>query len=267
VDQETAKTLPLKFAVASYVDDRGKSAVLGSYERGDRLWHELSEDPRLRLSFGIHPKYCRRNDMLWLEQSIKQLQKLMKLPLVVALGEVGLDYERCSRDQADKQLRALECILREMLPGIGRLPIVFHLRDGEDLKRSSDGDIIQLLQKLVREERMSHDHPIQLHFFHGSKALVERWCAAFPAVHFSMSGSVQHFRQGEREGLRAIPNNKLLLETDAPHARMSQAKGRHWSMPNDVHYVAAEVAKIREVRSTDLLTMCNRNALQFFGLQ
>jgi Tat protein secretion system quality control protein TatD with DNase activity len=121
---------------------------------------------------------------------------------------------------------------------------------------------------LVREERMSHDHPIQLHFFHGSKALVERWCAAFPAVHFSVSGSVQHFRQGEREGLRAIPNNKLLLETDAPPcANVPSGRGRHWSIPNDVHYVAAEVAKIREVRSTDLLTMCNQNALQFFGLQ
>ena len=54
------------------------------------LLDDLQRDPRLRLSFGFHPK-CVSPLIFRVTEEAERLKKLLSLPDTVAFGEVGLD--------------------------------------------------------------------------------------------------------------------------------------------------------------------------------
>jgi Tat protein secretion system quality control protein TatD with DNase activity len=172
-----------------------------------------------------------------------------------------------------KNITALERILRDMAPLLHGRPVVLHLRDQEAPRRLADppskghDDILALLLKLVRERVLRDDQAFQLHCFQGPQSLVERWLASFPRTHFTVGGAVEQFGARLQQGLCAIPLDRLLLETDAPHLVMRAAGGREFSTPNDVHLVGAEVAHLRNQSLPELLEACNYNAVSLFGLQ
>jgi Tat protein secretion system quality control protein TatD with DNase activity len=56
---------------------------------------------------------------------------------------------------------------------------------------------------------------------------------------------VEQFTQAEKLGLRIMPAQKILLETDAPHGKLSSVpiRVRRHSIPNEVHLVAKVVVR------------------------
>jgi Tat protein secretion system quality control protein TatD with DNase activity len=102
----------------------------------------------------------------------------MALPGVVGLGEVGLDYGHTSPCQKAAQQDAVERILAGVLPSFGSRPIVIHLRDDTTTQETPSEvhpDIIRVLSKLVRENKLAQDHRIQLHYFRGDQTTVLKW--------------------------------------------------------------------------------------------
>lgn len=272
-DREAAERQPLRFCVANFCDEREQEQLLGAYKQNRLSWVELQDDPRLRLSFGLHPRLCRRDKKAgWLDSRIDLLKQLLQCPGVVALGEIGLDYAGCPVQEHDKQARAVECILRSLAPLLHGRPVVLHLRDADPARRDPDPpskaheDMLNLLLRLVRQSVLQDDQSFQLHCFQGSQSIVQRWLAAFPQTHFSVGGRVEGFFAYQVQGLCAIPSHRLLLETDAPHMRSKTIRHRSFSIPNDVHLVAEEVARLRGQPLHELLEACNSNACQFFGL-
>jgi Tat protein secretion system quality control protein TatD with DNase activity len=187
------------FGIANYCDLRGRQQLLQAYKRQHLAWLELQDDPRLKLSFGLHPKLCHKNrEEGWLDNQIGLLKQFLRVPGVVALGEIGLDYSGCPVQEHEKQITALERILRDMAPLLHGRAVVLHLRDQEAPRRLPDpsykahDDILALLLKLVRERVLRDDQAFQLHCFQGPQrvSLVERWLASFLRTHFSIGGAV-----------------------------------------------------------------------------
>jgi hypothetical protein len=56
---------------------------------------------------------------------------------------------------------------------------------------------------------------IHLHCFNGDEATVKLWSDAYPGTHFGFSSMVKGFGDRPRRGLRAVPGNRLLLESDS----------------------------------------------------
>ncbi|KAK3083818.1 hypothetical protein FSP39_003674 [Pinctada imbricata] len=60
--------------------------------------------------------------------------------------------------------------------------------------------------------------PLILQGFRGSTSTVESWTRCGHSIYFSINGSVASFTPSEREGLRAIPISRLLVESNSPNS-------------------------------------------------
>ena len=132
------------------------------------------------------------------------------MPGMVAIGEVGLDYIVPS-DIWEPQRRMSTHLLEELRGEIDGKPLVIHCQKDVCLTpQRAEEDLLAILRKEVHA-----DHPIQVHCSNGTEAAVDRWVQAFLNTPCSVGGAVTTFTQQQREGLAHIPEDRLLLESDA----------------------------------------------------
>jgi hypothetical protein len=75
-------------------------------------------------------------------------------------------------------------------------------------------------------------------------------CTAYPGTHFGFSSMVKGFGDRPKRGLRAVPGNRLLLESDSPHLPDVAGSINH---PAHLFRVAEEVAQVRGQSPLDIL--------------
>ncbi len=171
---------------------------------------------------------------------------------VRAIGETGIDYYRESASKAD-QRRAFEAQI-----DIARdrdLPIVIHARDPEDETGAID-DVFEILD--ARGEGVK----VILHCFLApwrvEDAIERGWFCSF-------SGIVTFPSAAElREAAAKLPDELVLVETDAPYLAPQPVRGK----PNEPAYVvstAEVVAEVRGVTYAELERTVEANARSLFG--
>jgi TatD DNase family protein len=171
---------------------------------------------------------------------------------VRAIGETGIDYYRETASRAD-QRRAFEAQI-EIAADRG-LPIVIHARDPEGETAAVD-DVFSIL-----DERGAGVKVI-LHCFLApwrvEDAIERGWYCSF-------SGIVTFPSAEElREAATKLPDELVLVETDAPYLAPQPVRGK----PNEpVHVVstAEKVAEVRGVSYAQLEQTVEANARALFG--
>lgn len=132
-------------------------------------------------------------------------------PKVVAIGEAGLDYHyhRSPREAQARSFRTHIAAARE-----SGLPLVIHARE-------ADEDIAAIL----REESARGPFKAVLHCFSSGRALAETGIALGHYVSFS---GILTFKNATalHEIARAVPKERLLVETDAPYLAPVPHRGR-----------------------------------------
>ena len=123
--------LQLQMAVASFCD-RPFQLPLQQETRAEKdkrrpLLEDLQRDPRLRLSFGLHPE-CVSPLIFRVTEEAERLKKLLSLPNTVAFGGVGLDYTEPEADWQEQRL-FLEQLLGLMKGSLDRIPVMVHCRE------------------------------------------------------------------------------------------------------------------------------------------
>ena len=154
---------------------------------------------------GIHPKEVANATKLDVGYIMEQCNKEGW-----AVGEVGLDYS------TDGPYRHQKLILAEFFRRADQSTnIVLHLRGAEDdvLAEVPTQDCITLLDGIG----VSALVPLYLHCFAGGPDQVNLWARTGRPVYFGISGSVRHFTVTQKEGICAIPRNRILVETDSPY--------------------------------------------------
>lgn len=166
---------------------------------GEEDWPAVLElarrHPFVLPSFGVHPWYVREQSPRW--RSVL-LEHLAAAPS--AVGETGLD-----RWVPDHDLPLQEGFFREQLAIAAErnLPVTIHC-----LK--AWGRLLELLRADPRPRR-----GFLLHSYGGPVELVEPLAGL--GAYFSLSGYFAHERKArQREAFRAVPPDRLLIETDAP---------------------------------------------------
>lgn len=86
--------------------------------------------------------------------------------------------------------------------------------------------------------------------FPGSAVQVNRWLARYPNTYFGLAYSVVRAGLRQRAGIRAIPLNRLLLESNSPYLQPRGHKSSHHAL---LGLTAREVAIIRGVPYRDIL--------------
>ena len=179
---------------------KGVRAILnaGTDEKSTERSIRLSEkNPKISASAGIHPHGAARTGSGW----IQRLEKLALKETVLAIGETGLDFYR---DLSPRDVQ--EDVFREQIRLARRVnkPLIIHTREAH-----------QATLKILKEEELPSPAGV-MHCFSGSREQVERYLDL--GFYISFAGPLTYPRSHElREALKAVPSNRLLLETDAPY--------------------------------------------------
>lgn len=178
---------------------------------------------------------------------LDEVRSLLDEPEVVAVGECGLDHHY------DLSPRSVQRTVFEAQIELARetgLPLVVH-------SRSADAEMIDVLRTLPPGVRGV------LHCFTGGDALLDAGLAAGWFVSFSGIVTFKRFDQGHQ--VRAVPDDRLLIETDAPYLAPVPYRGRR-NEPAYVAETARTVAGLRGVSLEALALLTDRNARRFYAL-
>ena len=213
-------------------------------------------------SVGIHPHDAETAD----RDAYEQITRLSKLPGVVAIGEIGLDFYRdlSPRDvQRDAFKRQIAIALEE------RMPIIIHDRD-------SDGESVSILisEGAFSGERKSQfdanpvsgtaDARVLLHCYSGTLDQALEYIAMGASI--SIAGPVTYKNNEElHEVARGVPLEHMMIETDAPYLAPVPYRGKRNISPY-IEYTAAAVADLRGITYEQLVTATFANAERFFGV-
>jgi TatD DNase family protein len=199
--------------------------------------------PDVYCSVGIHPHDARD----FTEEIAGALAAWATHPKVVAIGETGLDYhyDNSPRDmQRDVFMRHLT------LAGTTGLPAVIHSREADEATA-----------------RILRDSGIQggvLHCFSGSRELLET--ALSLGLCISVAGPVTFPKAtGLKEMVKRIPDENLLLETDAPYLAPVPMRGKR-NEPAYMVHTAREVARLRGLSLEDIARISTLNARRLFRI-
>lgn len=224
--------------------------VTGASLEGTRRAIALARhDPgRLRATAGFHPHHASDLDI----SGLQEISELAADPLVVAVGECGLDYHRnfsSPREQRDAFARQLE------LAATLRKPLFLHARDAH-------ADFMALLREHHR------DLPVAvLHCFTGGREELEA-CLAF-GLFIGITGWICDERRGLhlREIVRHIPAGRLMVETDGPYLLPRDLDPKPSSRRNEPCYlphVGRAVARARGESTESLAAHTTDTARRFF---
>jgi TatD DNase family protein len=200
---------------------------------------------RVVATVGIHPHDAVSAD----EAAFATLRRLCATPGVVGVGETGLDYhyDHSPRDAQRAAFARTVALAHEV-----GLPLVVHVREAH----AEAADIL-------RHERLPAGGAV-IHCFTGDRDDARRYLDL--GLHLSISGIVT-FRNAERlrEAVRVVPDDRLLIETDAPYLAPVPHRGRR-NEPAHVRVVAEAVARIRGVSLDAIAERTSLNSRRIFRL-
>ncbi|HEY8469266.1 MAG TPA: TatD family hydrolase [Longimicrobiales bacterium] len=217
--------------IASDAEDAARAVALA--ERLPGVW----------ASAGIHPHVAAAAT----EGDWERIAELARHERVVALGETGLDYHY-DHSPRDAQRRAFERHVR-LARDLG-LPLVVHSRD-------ADADTAAVVRQAGREVRGV------LHCFAGGAELLDAGLEA--GWYISFSGLVTFKGYSGAELVRAVPADRLLVETDSPYLAPVPRRGRR-NEPAFVRHVVEAVAALRGEPVDAVADATTRNARAFYRL-
>ncbi|MGH8481600.1 MAG: TatD family hydrolase [Nevskiaceae bacterium] len=225
--------------------------VTGSSAASSRKALELAQahGGELYATAGLHPhhasEYSRKHEALF--------RDLARRPKVVALGECGLDYFRNYSPHAD-QVRAFTAQLA--LAVELKKPVFLHQRDAH-----------AAFLPILREHR-AQLADVVVHCFTDTAAALEDYLSL--GCHIGITGWICDERRGLalREAARRIPDDRLLVETDAPYLlpRTAPKTPHRRNEPMFLPYVVRALAEARGQDEAAVGQVTAENACRFFRL-
>jgi TatD DNase family protein len=198
--------------------------------------------PQVYAAIGRHPNAARGFD----DADLADLRALAAHERCVAIGETGLDFYREGAPPAD-QKRAFAAQI-ELARETGK-PLVIHTRAAER----------ETLDQLAAE---APQLSVVMHCFSMPSELGECLDRGYA---ISFAGNVTYRNAGDlAEAARNVPDEQLLVETDAPYLT-PQAVRKAPNQPAYVLHTAAFLAELRGVELDELSQTVERNAARVFG--
>jgi TatD DNase family protein len=198
--------------------------------------------PQVFAAIGHHPNEAAGFD----DAHLAELQALADHERCVAIGETGLDYFRDYAPRED-QLRAF--LGQIELARATFKPLVIHTRAAEDdtidTLREHAGGVEVILHCFTMAARLD-------------ECLEQGWWISF-------AGNVTYpSAQDLAEAAERVPDDRLLVETDAPYLS-AQPVRKERNQPAYVVHTARFVAERRGIGYEQLESLVERNAARLFG--
>lgn len=212
-------------------------------ERFDEIRAIAEENAEVWCSVGTHPHHADQE----LHIQVDDLVRLAEHPKCIAIGEAGLDY---FYDNAPKQAQETGFRRHIAAARITGLPLVIHARSADEMTAA-----------ILRDEAEQGAFPFVLHCYTGGLELAKVGLSLGGYVSFS---GIITFKNAEsiREVARMVPNDRFLVETDAPYLAPIPHRGE----TNEPAYTRHTAEYLASVRSTSFEALAAVTTDSFYRL-
>ena len=197
-------------------------------------------------TYGIHPHEAKNHKTLKSNDIIKKINMSKK---IIGIGETGLDYHYNHSEKKDQIDSFLEHIYAAQQTNI---PIIVHTRSAED-------DTL----KILKEEKKKKDFKILIHCFTGTEKFASNLLDL--EAYISASGVVTFKKSSElAETFKKIPENRILVETDAPYLAPTPLRGKA-NEPSYIIHTVDFLAKLKKIPFNEFAEKTTKNFYNLFG--
>lgn len=232
---ETAKEYGVGKVVIPGVEPSGFGRIVELCEKYDNVYGAV----------GVHPEELGAFN----DEAENLICEYLKHPKIIAVGEIGLDYY-WDKSQIERQKEIFEKQI--LLAKEAKKPVLVH-------DREAHLDTFEILKKTNAKET-----GVVMHCFSGSPEF------ALECVRegfYIALGGVVTFKNAKKakEVAKAVPLDRLLLETDAPYMAPVPFRGKE-NQPAYVKFVAQEIADLRGISFEELEQATTANAESLLGI-
>lgn len=201
-------------------------------------------------ALGIHPSDINDLD----EEAFSWLKAQLRIPKVVAVGEIGLDYY-WEKDEGARERQRMWFIRQLSLAIEMGLPVIIHSRDAA-------ADTLQIM----REEHFGKcDLPSGvIHCFSYSNEIAQQY---LKMGYYIGIGGVATFKNAKKlkEVVCETPLERILLETDCPYMAPEPFRGQRNSS-RYLPYVSEQIAKLKGITREKVEEVTYQNAMRLFRI-
>lgn len=224
--------------------------VVGITPASSRKAVEIADrNDGLFASVGIHPHDASQCS----EAAIQSLRELAaSTPKVRAWGETGLDFNRMYSPRPDQEKWFSRQIAEAKQAG---LPLIFHERD-------SNGRFLDMLKNELPSGQTG-----VIHCFSGNRQELSAYLDL--GLYIGITGVVTIKTRGQelRQLVNHIPDDRLLVETDAPYLTPTPDRNRvKRNEPAFVKTVFLKLAEVRNQAPETLAPVIWDNTCRLFGI-
>ena len=227
----------------------GKIINIGcNLERAKKSLEIAQKHDFIFTSAGLHPQETDLGE----EKFFSELEKLLKEPKVIAIGECGLEYfgEYDNPKSREKQKEVFLWHL-ELARKFNK-PVIIHCRNAYP----------EILEILKREKEKNPELTGVVHFFSGRLSQAEE----FLKLDFLLSFTgVITFARDYNAVIKAVSLEKIMVETDAPFVAPIPYRGQR-NEPLYVKYVASKLAELKGLDFEKVAQITTNNAQNLFGI-
>jgi TatD DNase family protein len=193
---------------------------------------------------GVHPHSAASMK----DSDLDIIARTLEDPKVVALGEIGLDYHY---DFSPREIQLSRFEQQLALAYELKVPVVIH-------NREAHSDTLDTLKKFPGLRGV-------LHCFSGSRELGEILIKM--GFYLSFNGVVT-FNNAKRshEVIKAMPLERLLIETDCPYLAPVPNRGKRNDSSNLV-FIAEKIGSLLGLTGEETAGITMKNGREFFGLK
>ena len=226
--------------------EHGVTAMLNAGNNIGELDHQLAiseKYPFIYTAVGVHPHNASEYENVTAEDFIRQAGHKK----IVAIGECGLDYYY-DYSPRDTQIK----ILKEQIKAAQEtgLPLIIHNRD-------SDEDMMNVLG----EEYARKPFGGVIHCFSSSQKMAD--FALSIGFYISASGIITFNKSNDiRSVFEKVPEDRLLVETDAPYLAPVPVRGRR----NESSFIVHTVEKLAQIKNIPFEKLAQITSDNFYKL-
>ena len=196
-------------------------------------------------ALGLHPWELGNLETFTIDENLRFIEE--NIVSAVAVGEMGLDYDKRVLKVASKELQ--KEVLNQLLHIAKKYakPAIIH-------SRYAWKNALHLIQDVGMDRAV-------FHWFTGFSSVLRD---IISAGYFISATPATEYHEEHRRAIREAPLRKLLLETDCPvtYGRVA----RYESKPADVLRNLEAVSQIKGIDKTEIAEQTTRNAITFFSL-
>ena len=200
---------------------------------------------------GVHP-----HEASTFDGNLNCFDELFSNSKMVAVGEIGLDFFYGYSDKKS-QLKVMETFT-ECALNLNK-PLIIHCRDKDGIYDAYK-EAYQILKDFAEDGGR-----FVVHCFTGNSHWLDKFLEL--GAYIGVTGIVT-FPKAEniRTLVPAIPNERLLIETDSPYLAPKPYRGKT-NFPKYLYEVAIKLSEVRSMNIDDLAELTLGNALNFYNLK